>query len=262
MVRRRRIPVWTIAGLIGAGLLPAPAPASAPASTAPGARDGALEASEAPLPAPDAVREGNRRFRRGDPAGAVEAYRRAGDEALRSDPVLAYNLATALHRIDHLPEAVLWYRRARRHLGDDPWVSENLERARAALAAPRPGPPPAVAPFLLHPRMLPACAAVVAWWALAVVAWPRRRRTGAGTGSPGGRLAPWLLAAAALLWAAQLGLDRLGPQPAVLMEPCGRALPAGSEVWVRPVAGDPGAAWIVHGGNGGARCPAGAVATL
>ncbi len=229
-----------------------------------------------------ALRTGNRLFRRGDLRGAVEAYRAADPEALAGDPVLAYNLATALHRLGRLPEAVLWYRRAARLLGSDPWLSENLERARAALASPRLGPPPLLAPLLLHPWLLPAGAALAAWAALLVQAASlRRRRAFPSPSRPsrGGRAATaaaaGLLLAGALLWVTHLALPRLGPRPAVLLAPCGDALPAGSEVWARRRAerssaegsgarpeAPTAASWSVRGPNGPLVCDGDAVAPL
>lgn len=199
--------------------------------------------------ASDPLREGNRLFRRGDPAGAVEAYRAAGPETLRQDPVLAYNLGTALHRLGRLPEAVVWYRRARRLPGHDPWLEDNLERARAALAAPRLPPPPLLRPFLLHPWLLPAAAVLAAWAALILVV-----RSGREGFPAGPKAALVLLVVGATLWAAQGALDAFGPRPAVLTEPCGRSLPAGSEVWASPDGPGPDAPWTVHGTAEPRRC--------
>lgn len=218
--------------------------ASAPDTNADGSADEPTEAS----PNPDPLRQGNRLFRRGDPAGAVEAYRAAGFETLRKDPVLAYNLGTALHRQGRLPEAVVWYRRARRLPGHDPWVEDNLERARAALAAPRLPPRPLLRPFLLHPWLLPTGAVLAAWAALILAARSVR-------GFPAGpKTAAALLAVGAALWAAQGALDTFGPRPAVLTEPCDRSLPAGSEVWASPAGSGPDAPWTVHGADGPRRC--------
>lgn len=202
-----------------------------------------------------ALREGNRLFRQGDPAAAVDAYLAAGTDRAAGDPVLAYNLATALHRIGRLPEAVAWYRRAGRELSDDPWVTQNLERARAALAAPRSGPPPTLAPLLVHRWMLPAVATATAWIALGLASLPGRRPARR-------RRVASLLALSALLWAAQLGLDHLGPRPAVLLQPCGASLPAGSEVWVSPGKDPAVGTWTVHGGDGSVQCPSLAVTVL
>lgn len=234
-------PVRTIAAATIALITLAPAPTHAAPRQS--------EASSA------ALREGNRLFRQGEPAAAAEAYLEAGADAARSDPVLAYNLATSLHYSGRLPEAVAWYRRAERGFADDPWLVQNLERARAALAAPRQEPPPVLAPLLLHPWALPALAVVAAWLALVLACFPgrrpdRRRRVGA------------LLAGAALLWAGQIALDRLGPRPAVLLQRCGASLPAGSEVWVSPNNTPASGAWTVHAADRSVQCPSAAVAVL
>ena len=247
----------------------------------------AEEPARRPTDAATALRTGNRLFRQGDAAGAVAAYQRAGEEALTDDPVLAYNLATALQRLGRLPEAVLWYRRAARGLGDDPWLHDNLEQARAALAAPRIGPPPSFALVLLHPWLLPGAAALAAWSALVLQARAPRPFTGPGLRSKRRRTAAagTLLVLGALLWVAHGLLPRIGPRPAVLLAPCGEALPAGSEVWARPagapsragtgVVGGAGTgsgtgqgaaggaeAWRVRGPRGSVLCPEGAVAPV
>lgn len=194
-----------------------------------------------------ALREGNRLFRRGELAAAVEAYRR-GTGGGRTDPLLAYNLGTALHRLDRLPEAVLWYRRAQAAGSRDPWLAENLVRARRDLGAPRRGPPALVAPLLRHRWLAPAAAALLAWAALvAALRAPPDRRLGVGA----------LLAASLLLWGGGLALRRLGPRPAVLLAPCSRDLPAGSEVWVTP---DSAGAVRVVGSR--VRCAAAEVGTV
>jgi hypothetical protein len=218
-----------------------------------------------------ALRAGNRLFRRGDLDGAVQAYRRTDPEEAAGDPVLAYNLATALHRLGRLPEAVLWYRRAAERLGTDPWLTDNLERARASLAAPRLAPPPLLAPVLLHPWLLPGAAAAAAWAALLLQVAQGGRRTSSGRpgrpdvwrkGVSGGAVA--LLTLGALLWIGHLAVPYLGPRPAVLLSPCGEALPAGSEVWARPRGGgaDGPRPWSVHGPRGTVECRGDAVAPL
>ena len=221
-----------------------------------------------PAEAGAALREGNRLVRRGALAAAVEAYRSAGPEAVRGDPLLAYNLGTALHRLGELPRAVLWYRRAGRLLGADPWLEENLALARGRLAdrgaVRRPPPRPLGVPAA-RPWLLPGVAAAVAWAALALtlLGLHREHRAEPGGALLGGGCA--LLALAALLWAVQIGADRFGPRPAVLLAPCGPSLPAGSEVWVRR---RPEGGFAVHpapGLSGGAgsrreRCPDDAVA--
>ncbi|HEX9669706.1 MAG TPA: hypothetical protein VGC93_09500 [Thermoanaerobaculia bacterium] len=162
------------------------------------------------------------------------------------DPVLAYNLGTAAHRLGRLPKAVLWYRRAEGGLGGDPWLRDNLAAARQALggpAVPAPGPLAFLAAWREHLRWV---GAGLAWVALPL-AWVRWR------GARWGLVAVGLLAVALFAGGTMLALR--GPFPAVLLEPCGESLAAGSEVWVVPsVGGD-----RVLGAPGGLVCPAGAV---
>lgn len=212
-----------------------------------------LPAAAAQAPDPEAaLRAGNRAFRQGDLTGAVETYRRGvgGDPGHAADPVLAYNLGTALHRIGRLPEAVLWYRRAAAAGSPDPWLTDNLERARSDLAAPRPGPSPLLALPLRHPELLPAAAALASWAALLVALSGDGRR----------RLAAGLLSAGLALYLGGIALSRVGPRPAVLLAPCTEDLPAGSEVWVRR-RGE-GSFHVRDGSGPGAVCPADAVALI
>jgi tetratricopeptide (TPR) repeat protein len=211
-----------------------------------GAVGAAADRDDPPLDARAALLEGNRHFRDGRLEAAVETYRRGVREG-ELDPVLAYNLGTALHRLGRLPEAVLWYRRAQAAGSPDPWLDENLERARADLGTVRRGPPPALAPALLYPWLPGALATVLAWASLltALLAPPRWRRA-----------AGLLLAAALATWGGAFALRRLGPKPAVLLTACGPALPAGSEVWgLREPSGD-------FRLSGGEICPGDAVAPL
>ncbi len=182
-------------------------------------------AGPAPVTSREALRRGNRLYRRGDLEGAVAAYRAA---AGHGSPLLAYNLATALHHLGRLPEAVLWYRRAATGLRTDPWIEENLARARAELGARRLGPPRLLAPLLRDPWLLPAVATGCAWAALLVALAGARRRSRRLW-----RLAGGLLAVGLGLWSGELALSLAGPRPAVVLEACGE-LPAGSEVWVLP----------------------------
>lgn len=202
----------------------------------------------APADPHSALTEGNRLFRNGQVEAAVEAYR-AGYSPDSPHPTLAYNLGTALHHLDRLPEAILWYRRA----GDsnDPWLAENLWLARRNLgtqALPPAGPAGALRP---HADVLRWLAVLVAWGALAaLVARPK--------------LPPWTLAAAFVaggaLYGAAGSLERWGPRPAVLLEDCrfpAGELPAGTEAWVRPQ--DDGSFKIA---GSGAVCPADSVALV
>ena len=83
-----------------------------------------------------ALNEGNRRFRDGQIEAAVEAYLR-GYSPAAPHPTLLYNLGTALHHLDRLPEAILWYRRAAE--SDDLWLKDNLLLARRSLGSQIPG---------------------------------------------------------------------------------------------------------------------------
>lgn len=243
-------PVW-LPLLLALSLPPSvPADRGADAQTAPEpVTDGRTEGTADAVRTTDPLREGNRLFRRGDPAGAVDAYRAAGPEALREDPVLAYNLGTALHRLGRLPEAVVWYRRARRLPGHDPWLESNLERARATLAAPHLPPPTLLRPFLLHPGLLQTAAVLASWAALILAA-----RSIRGGFPVGPRAAFVLLIAGAALWSAQAAIEAFGPRPAVLTEPCDHSLPAGSEVWASPAGPGPDAPWTVYGADEPRRC--------
>lgn len=193
---------------------------------------GPVSAASAPEPA---LLEGNRLFRRGELQAAVDVYLRGTGAQVEAtgvspaaepvDPILAYNLGTALHRLGRLPEAVLWYRRAQAGAPHDPWIRSNLQRARHEMGAPRPPAPGPVVALASRPWMLQTAGALAAWIAL-----------GAALGPGGARRGRWvaglLLGAALALWSAGPALRLLGPRPAVLLEACGE-LPAGTEVWVR-----------------------------
>ena len=219
-----------------------------------------------------ALYEGNRLFRDGQIEAAVAAYLE-GYSPRAPHPTLFYNLGTALHHLDRLPEAILWYRRAARagdpsglgrRLGEgpsrtpgatpglwragDPWLAENLWLARRSLGSQ-----------VLRPAGLPGrldgttgsariVAIAIAWITLLLVV-------------ARAEVPAWTVAAAAALaisiYGGAAALDRWGPQPAVLLQDCPTAtgeLPAGTEVWVRPGAGD----WRISG-SGNRTCPAGAV---
>lgn len=219
-----------------------------------------LLAPVAPLAASDstsALRRGNRLFREGDLAAALEAYAQGlAPEPAESGlaPLLAYNLGATAHRLGRLPEALLWYRRAERGLADDPWLLDNLTLAREALGAIR-HPPPGFAGWLADQEGRAAAAGIaVAWGALALALLGH------------GRVAPRAIlvtaAAAGVLYGASALPGVVGPFPAVLLEECSAPageLPAGSEVWVVPA---PGARWRLAGGAEPASCHAGAVALI
>lgn len=181
-----------------------------------------------------ALNEGNRLFRNGQLEEAVEAYR-SGYSPRAPHPTLVYNLGTTLHRLDRLPEAILWYRRA----GDsaDPWLQENLWLARRSLGSQTLPAGGFLGRLSGHTWWLELAAVVLGWLALlALLALPR--------------LPWWSLLSVALLstalYVSALALDRWGPAPAVLLQDCTTPagdLPAGTEVWVQR-AGD---AWRLSG---------------
>ena len=172
-----------------------------------------------------ALRDGNRLFREGRIDEAYTAYLE-GYEASAPHPVLSYNLGTTAHRLDRLPEAILWYRRAAAVNPGDPWLSDNLASARATLGL-QPYPAPGLASAIA--RNTPALhylAALVAW--IGVAWWIAR---------PRGRLRPTLilLALALTVYGVAVLADRSTPVGAVVTADCSGSsgdLPAGSEVWI------------------------------
>lgn len=190
--------------------------------------------------------EGNRRFRAGDLEGAMQAYVE-GYRISDPDPVLAYNLGVTAQRLDRLPEAILWYRRAAATSEADPWLAHNLEVARASLAVPEWAEPSWVS-WIERRRQLVVLGIVLAWAVpLLLLARPSNARR-------------WSLLAAALLsclaFAAGALAERIGPRAAVLLEDCaatGGNLVAGSEVWVVPKEGE---SWRVLGSSEAPECPA------
>lgn len=186
------------------------------------------EASSAePIDPLTALAEGNRLFRNGEYAAAVDTYR-AGYTTDAPHPTLVYNLGTALHHLDRLPEAVLWYRRAGD--SDDPWLEENLWLARRSLGS-QIMPSAGLAGHLArHGTLLRGVAVILAWGAFAMILLWRDGRP------------PWVLPTAFALTLAvymtAVGAEHWGPKAAVLLEECrsgGSDLPAGTEAWVRPL---------------------------
>ena len=221
----------------------------------------AAAASSGPRTDPrTALHEGNRLFRDGQIDDAVAAYLE-GYSPASPHPTLCYNLGTALHHLDRLPEAILWYRRAagggsprgggygsRLWGATDPWLEENLWLARRSLGN-RIQPPGGTSSWLVantgHAR---AAAIAIAWITLLLVV--------ARAAIP-----LWPVIAAALLAVAVYGgaaaVERWGPQPAVILEDCvtgAAGLAAGTEVWGRPAPGG----WRISG-PADATCPLGAV---
>jgi tetratricopeptide (TPR) repeat protein len=189
-----------------------------------------------------ALTEGNRLFREGQLEEALEAYRGGYSPGL-PHPTLLYNLGTTLHHLDRLPEAILWYRRARST--DDAWLAENLWLARRSLGSQQ-LPPGGLFGWLGGHTVLLKLVAVLLSWATLVLllAWSR---------------APFWLPAgtfvlAALVYGGALAAERWGPHPAVLLEDCittAGEVPAGTEAWVsRGVDGG----WSLSGTHG-AVCP-------
>jgi hypothetical protein len=205
-----------------------------------------------------ALREGNRLVRSGRLEEALAAYAAGWSPAAAhggAGGVLAYNLGTTAHRLRRFPEAVLWYRRAAAAGLDDPWLTDNLELARAeagAIELPAPG---ALARLAAHSGALAAAGVALAW--LAVAAW---LVAAAGRGPWWGWLAAGGAAVAVFGGAALLGAR--GPEPAVLLAACGAGdagLAAASEVWVGPAKGGRRA---VLGAAPGLRCPEQQVAAV
>lgn len=169
--------------------------------------------------------EGNRLFRNGEVEAAIDAYT-SGYSPAAPHPTLLYNLATALHHVDRLPEAILWYRRGAD--AEDPWLEENLWLARRSLGSQVMQPGGSLGWLTRHADHLRLAAIVLGWLSLLLmIALPR--------------MPLWGLAASAavafLLYGGAAGVDRWGPRPAVVLSDCyteAGELPAGTEAWVRP----------------------------
>jgi tetratricopeptide (TPR) repeat protein len=228
-----------------------------------------------------ALAEGDRLVRdeRLEEAFAVyaAAYQGHVDPANETDAILAYNLGAVAHRLGHLPQAVLWYRRAAAKMPDDPPLRENLELARRdleSLGVPPAAPPGAWAFWLDHRRGLILAGIALAWAALPLLAL-----------RPGLRLQVLMPVAAlsCLSFTAGMVVPRLAPRPAVLLQPCpatedtkaaapaasnapgepagsahaanaaGTVLPAGTEIWVTSASTEAGT-WSVVGRQG-LSCP-------
>ncbi len=227
---------------------------------------GAQGASSPADAAEAALHEGNRLFRAGRIEAAVAAYLE-GYSPQAPHPTVCYNLGTALHHLDRLPEAVLWYRRAARSGGaveafnwrptgatsrlwqaQDPWLEENLWLARRGLGSqvlPPAGPQGWLAG---HTGSMRSAAVAIAWITLLLVVARDKIPFRA------------VIAVAGLaisIYGGAAAVERWGPRPAVILQDClSRAgqLPAGTEAWVRP---DPGG-WRVSG-SAGRTCPPEAV---
>lgn len=197
-----------------------------------------------------ALAEGNRLFRDGLVAEAAEAYR-AGYDPTTPHPTLVYNLGTALHHLDRLPEAILWYRRGEANA--DPWLEENLWLARRTLGSqilPASGITDLIA---RHGTWLRIAGIACAW--LALGAWLVAAHRGRA-------LALALFLVAGGLYATAVVGGRLGAEAAVLLEDCATTagdLPAGTEVWVRRL---PSGDWRIAARSEAAVCPADSVAPV
>jgi tetratricopeptide (TPR) repeat protein len=217
----------------------------------------AAAAPAGPMDPETALAEGNRLFEKDEVEAALAAYARGYTKEGALSGTLSYNAGTCALRLGRLPEALLWYRRAQAATPDDPWLRDNLAMTRHAL-----GDPPETAlssgAWLDRRRWLAAAGVALAWAALAVLILARRDARLR-------RLLPLLALLACAAFAAGTLLDRLGPRAAVLLAACPAkssggglpALPAGTEVWVRPAA-DGG--WRIVGQpvghQGGLSCPA------
>lgn len=201
------------------------------------------------LTRPDvALEEGNRLFREGDLEEALAAYAAGygrGDGNL--DPLLSYNLGVTAHHLGHLPEALLWYRRAEAAGSEDPWLRDNLDLVRRALGTPPEDVASTWGTWVERSRWLVLAGVILAWGTLALLILRPR----------GLWLAPAALLSCAAFGAGIL-LEVRGPRAAVLLAGCPEGeggLPAGTEVWVLADGGG----WRVLGGDQGLRCPASAV---
>ncbi|MEO1370183.1 MAG: tetratricopeptide repeat protein, partial [Acidobacteriota bacterium] len=194
-----------------------------------------------------ALRRGNEAFAAGDLEAALEAYR-AGYRPDAPHPTLVYNLATTLHHLDQLPEAILWYRRA---AAEDPWVQENLWLARRSLGSQSLGLRGLPSLLVRHSGTLFGVAVGLAWLSLAAALSSRVSR------------GAWAVALGLTLlaWGGAVAADRFGPVEAVLLTDCAASvgeLPAGTELWLWPGGGEE----LEVVGFTETRCPRSAVAWI
>lgn len=201
-----------------------------------------------PAPSPDsdpqtALQEGNRLFGDGQLEAAVDAYR-SGYRPGIVHPTLAYNLGTALHHLDRIPEAILWYRRGADT--DDTWLQENLWLARRTVGSQALPAGSWLASWVPRASGLRLAAIGLAWLGLALLIVSTR--------------IPWWTALTAGLLGAALylsahGLERWGPAQGVLLQSCASEageLPAGTEAWVHRRSDD---SWSVLSGGARLNCP-------
>ncbi len=196
-----------------------------------------------------ALNEGNRLFRDGQIEEAVEAYRSGYDPA-SVHPTLVYNLGTALHHLDRLPEAILWYRRG--DPGADPWLEENLWLARRSLGSQTLPPAGILGTLAGLGNWIRGVAIVLAWLGLGLLLLGGRLRWAAAV----------TFVLASLLYGSVIVSERWGAHPAVLLADCETAagqLPAGTEAWVRKGSQD---SWQIVARSAQAVCPRDAVALV
>jgi tetratricopeptide (TPR) repeat protein len=172
----------------------------------------------------NALNRGNQLFRAGQIAAAVDVYL-AGYRSETPNSTLAYNLGTALHRLDRLPEAILWYRRAGR--SNDPWLEDNLWLARRTLGSQRLPAGNLLGRLAPHGNLLRLVGIGLAWLCLPLLVLGRR-------------FPPWATGVAVLLavifYAGGEFTQRFGPHQGVFLSDCRAGeseIPAGSEAWVR-----------------------------
>ena len=220
---------WIAAGLLfGAWALPSLAAADPEeGSGGPAASTELPQAESIPATeigsAEEALVAGNQLFEEGRYEEALDAYER-GYRASGPHPTLVYNLAATLHRLDRLPEAILWYSRGD---AEDPWVQENLWLARRSLGSQQ-IPPSGWSRLITEYRGTFVIGSIlIAWLTLLLVALDPKLGP-----RPIGVLCLVALALYGLGTAAAVG----APKAAVLLEDRTAALgpiPAGTEAWVR-----------------------------
>ncbi|MEM8963358.1 MAG: hypothetical protein AAGD38_17865 [Acidobacteriota bacterium] len=191
----------------------------------------ATSSEQSAIDAVRALEEGNRLARENRLDEAVDAYERGWDPG-QPHPTLAYNLATTLHQLDRLPEAVLWYHRVGAR--EDAWRDENLFLARRSLGSQQIDNHSVWSWISTNGAWFQTLAVLAAWAALIVVLLGERWGTG--------RIVPLsLIALAVLAWGSVGVAGMLEPRAAVLLEDCRGDLgdlPAGTEAWVRPSGDD------------------------
>lgn len=196
----------------------------------------------------EALREGNRLFALGELEAALVAYE-AGYEPTAPHPTLVYNLATTLHHLDRLPEAILWYRRG---AAEDPWLQENLWLARRSLGSQSLSLKGMTAFLAQRSGWVFALAVALAWFSALAAMWSSRipRRAWATA-----------LVLSLVFWIGSWLMGRYGPAEAVLLADCtslSGEIPAGTELWLWPSEGET----LTVAGFTETRCPKDAVSWI